>query len=80
MDKVPMVLVGNKCDLDDQRQVPLDEGKKLAEEWGCPFMEVSAKEKIRNEDCFFQVVREIRASQMPETTKAAKRKPFCLIL
>lgn len=82
MDKVPMVLVGNKCDLDDdQRQVAFEDGKKLAEEWGCPFMECSAKEKIRNEDCFFQVVREIRASASPEKAGGKKKKGLpCNIL
>merc|ERR1711865_343911 len=80
MDQVPMVLVGNKCDLSaEERQVEEQEGKALAEEWGCPFMEVSAKEKIKNEECFFQVVREIRSSAGPEKTKA-KKKGMCLIL
>merc|ERR1719253_2467128 len=45
MDKVPMVLVGNKCDLENEREVSVEQGKKLAAEWGCPFMEVSAKER-----------------------------------
>jgi GTPase SAR1 family protein len=33
-DKVPMVLCGNKCDLESSRQVPTAAGKKLAEKWG----------------------------------------------
>lgn len=50
------VLVGNKCDLlDDQRQVQEEEGKALAEQWGCPFMEVSAKEKVLQTNFFFFV-------------------------
>jgi GTPase KRas protein len=47
MDSVPMVLVGNKCDMEDEREVQTDEGKQLAETWGCPFMECSAKAKVR---------------------------------
>lgn len=40
-------MVGNKCDLpDDQREVKAEEGEKFAKEWGCKFMEVSAKEKV----------------------------------
>ena len=60
MDKVPMVLVGNKCDLSDEdRQVSTEEGKTLAATMGCPFMEASAKAKINNEEIFYQSVREI---------------------
>jgi len=32
-DRVPMVLVGNKCDLEDDRVVGKDQGAKLAEKW-----------------------------------------------
>jgi GTPase SAR1 family protein len=61
------VLVGNKCDMEDKRQVSYDQGKKLADEWGCPFLETSAKTKINNEECFYQVVREIRCSPRPRS-------------
>ena len=33
-DKIKVVLVGNKSDLDNQRQVPTSEGQKLAQEEG----------------------------------------------
>ena len=45
-------------------------------------MEVSAKEKIRNEECFFEVVREIRNKDNPPSAGGSgrgKKKP-CLIL
>ena len=31
--QVPMVLVGNKCDLEDERAVGKDQGQMLAKEW-----------------------------------------------
>lgn len=65
-DKVPLVIAGNKCDLRDDKdltQVTTAEGKALAAEWGCPFFETSAKDKINNEECFYEVVREIRKSE-----------------
>ena len=40
---VLIVLVGNKTDLVDQRQVPTDEGEAKAKEHGALFMETSAK-------------------------------------
>lgn len=40
---VLIVLVGNKTDLVDKRQVPTDEGEAKAQEHGVMFMETSAK-------------------------------------
>jgi len=54
-DKVPIVLVGNKCDLKDERQVEYTEGAELAKKWNCPFFETSAKIKLNNEACFFRI-------------------------
>ena len=42
-----MVLVGNKCDLEDERVVGKDQGLNLARQFSnCSFMETSAKAKI----------------------------------
>ena len=46
-DDVPMVLVGNKCDLEDERVVGKDQGMMMARQFGsCTFMETSARAKI----------------------------------
>jgi small GTP-binding protein len=42
-DFVPIILIGNKCDLEDMRVVDKEEGMDLARSWGCPFIEISAK-------------------------------------
>lgn len=49
-DDVPMVLVGNKCDLEEERVVGKDLGKGLANQFNCAFMETSAKAKINVND------------------------------
>jgi small GTP-binding protein len=49
-DDVPMVLVGNKCDLEDERVVGKDQGINLARQYNCAFMETSAKAKINVSD------------------------------
>ena len=59
-DKVPMVLVGNKCDLESERQVTTYEGQELAKSFGCPFYETSALNRVNVELSFYDVVREIR--------------------
>jgi len=80
-DKVPMVVVGNKCDLADERQVSTQEGMELAKSFGCPFKEASAKTRVNVEDSFFELVREIRRSMSGKNdTKAKKKKKGCTLL
>mmetsp|Transcript_12836 Transcript_12836/g.17739 ORF Transcript_12836/g.17739 Transcript_12836/m.17739 type:complete len:197 (-) Transcript_12836:134-724(-) len=84
--KVPVVLVGNKCDLKDERVIAEAEGRSLASQWGCPFFETSAKEKINNEECFFALVKEIRSMQPVRdqpggpTRGGSKKKKICTII
>ena len=37
------ILVGNKCDLEEKRQVTKERGKQLADSYRIPFIETSAK-------------------------------------
>ncbi|ORZ00283.1 ras-like protein 3 [Syncephalastrum racemosum] len=69
-DTFPAVLVGNKCDLESDRQVSSQEGRDLAKSFGCPFTETSAKMRIRVDDTFYDVVREIRRMNREQTSKA----------
>ncbi|THX26433.1 ras-like GTPase Ras1 [Aureobasidium pullulans] len=59
-DYFPMIVVGNKCDLDGEREVSVEEGKELARSFGCKFIETSAKSRINVENAFYDIVREIR--------------------
>lgn len=96
-DYFPIIIVGNKCDLDNERVVsrqgrtsfvasPLDtsptnlvtcrrlslgkpsadnyflhiEGEELARQFGCAFIETSAKSRINVDNAFYNIVREIR--------------------
>eukprot|EP01127_Copromyxa_protea_P009752 TRINITY_DN2319_c0_g2_i1.p1 TRINITY_DN2319_c0_g2~~TRINITY_DN2319_c0_g2_i1.p1 ORF type:complete len:193 (+),score=46.81 TRINITY_DN2319_c0_g2_i1:90-668(+) len=59
-DHVPIVLAGNKCDLEDERQVTKQEASDLAKQWAVPMYETSALARINVEEVFFDLVREIR--------------------
>eukprot|EP01128_Nolandella_sp_AFSM9_P005982 TRINITY_DN29_c0_g1_i1.p1 TRINITY_DN29_c0_g1~~TRINITY_DN29_c0_g1_i1.p1 ORF type:complete len:192 (-),score=51.08 TRINITY_DN29_c0_g1_i1:142-717(-) len=61
-DSVPIVLCGNKCDLEDERQVTTAEAQDLSKRWVVPFYETSALARINVEESFFDLVREIRKS------------------
>ncbi|MFX1442213.1 MAG: GTP-binding protein [Promethearchaeota archaeon] len=52
LGNVPFVLIGNKIDLEDQRQVSKEEGLKKSEELGCFFIETSALNNINIQDTF----------------------------
>lgn len=82
-DYFPIIVVGNKCDLEKERAVSEEggfpgpasacrgrmwltvlsfftEGEALARQFGCKFIETSAKSRINVENAFYDLVREIR--------------------
>lgn len=81
-DKVPLVLIANKCDLETDRQVSKADGQELAKSFGVPFFESSAKSRINVEESFFELVREIRKSlgTSNKTAKPQKKGGFCLVM
>lgn len=78
-EDVPMVLVGNKCDLEDERVVGKDQGVNLARQFSCAFMETSAKAKINVNDIFYDLVRQIN-KKSPEKKPKQKKKSLCVLL
>jgi len=74
VDGVPIVLIGNKCDLSNQREVSTEEGKKLASSFGCPFLETSAQANLNIAESFQEVVREYVKKQSTSGKKEEKKK------
>ncbi|TRY59949.1 hypothetical protein DNTS_017608, partial [Danionella cerebrum] len=66
-DDFPMVLVGNKSDLDQQRLISKEEAKSFAGENRIHYMESSAKNRHNVDEAFMEVVRAIRKFQETES-------------
>merc|ERR1711862_888 len=61
--KISFVLVGNKCDLQVDRQVDKEEGEELAKILNCPFFEASAKDDINVDALFDSLVKRLHESE-----------------
>lgn len=73
VDVIPMILVGNKSDLENQREISADDGIALADAWQVPFLELSARLNVNVDEACCKLVREIRANfAVPNHNKANK--------
>lgn len=88
-DNIPIVLVGNKCDLED-REVSYEDGSTLSQELNCSFIETSAKSGFNVTAAFELLVKQIKeyrnssypssSEELDEPTKIKKKKKGCNIL
>jgi len=58
-DKLMIMLVGNKSDLDHRREVSMEEAKSFAEKEKLLFIETSALDATNVEECFTNVLTQI---------------------
>ena len=59
-EKLPIILVGNKCDLsDDERKISLKEGQDKANEFQIPFYETSCKDGINIKEALEKLIDDI---------------------
>merc|ERR1711943_66913 len=73
-DMVPMVLVGNKCDLQDQRVITQEQGEGLARKFGgCTFLEASAKTKVNVDQIFHDLIRQINKANPDKPAKSKSK-------
>lgn len=83
------MLVGNKCDKTYEREVSKEEGAALARQFGCEFIETSAKTAQNVERLFTNLVRALRQTRNidvgpptggPARPQKEKKGPKCIIL
>ncbi|KAK1165365.1 ras-related protein Rab-3B-like [Huso huso] len=55
-DNAQVILVGNKCDMEDERLVPAEKGRSLADQLGFEYFEASARENINVKQVFERLV------------------------
>ena len=78
-DTVPIVIVGNKSDFRaEQRQVSAADGKKLADELGCGFVEASARYNENVAKAFETMIVEIERGQEAGQPKEGNAK--CILM
>eukprot|EP00745_Piridium_sociabile_P016807 TRINITY_DN25053_c0_g1_i1.p1 TRINITY_DN25053_c0_g1~~TRINITY_DN25053_c0_g1_i1.p1 ORF type:complete len:210 (-),score=64.63 TRINITY_DN25053_c0_g1_i1:276-905(-) len=78
---VEKMVLGNKCDMNDRRQVSKERGEQLAIEHGIKFMETSAKASVNVDDAFFTLARDIKAKmdrKMDTPSSSAKPSGYQL--
>jgi GTPase KRas protein len=91
-DYFPVIIIGNKCDLEHERAVAIQEGYELAKQFGCKFMETSAKHKINVDEAFYTLDREIKrynresehgmkgSSRNSPHRRRKNKKPKCVVM
>ncbi|KAJ2724762.1 ras GTPase [Coemansia sp. Benny D115] len=75
---VNKLLVGNKCDLEDSRQVNYTEAEEFAQQLSISFLETSAKDATNVEQAFLTMAKQIKermgASNAPQQQQNQKKQ------
>jgi small GTP-binding protein len=78
---IPIILVGNKSDLDKNRKVAPEKAQAFADQHKLGFVETSAKTNANVTEVFMDLVRRMRQWRELHPSQApAKKSGFCLLL
>lgn len=58
-DNVPMVLIGNKSDLEEDRAIPRPRAFAISRDWNIPYFETSARRRANVDEAFVDLCRQI---------------------
>lgn len=80
----PMLLVGNKCDMEESREVSTEEAEQYGRSVGLPYIECSAKHGLNVAEAFYRLVRAVREFELAEAASVREppktTKSFCVLL
>jgi len=81
-EKFPMILIGNKSDLESDRKVTMAEGKAKGAALDVTYVETSARERINVDLSFHELVRIIRKDTSGDAVAAppTKKSGKCIML
>ncbi|KAJ9588652.1 hypothetical protein L9F63_018065, partial [Diploptera punctata] len=83
-DEFPMLMVGNKADLEHQRVVSTMDAQNLSRQLKIPYIECSAKLRMNVDQAFHELVRIVRKFQLSERpplkANYKKNKKKCVLL
>jgi len=65
-DSVNKILIGNKCDMTEEKKIDSARGQALANEYGINFFETSAKSDINVTEAFMSIARDIKTRLMDD--------------
>ena len=77
---IPIMLVANKLDLENERVVPKEDGQQLASTWKCGFIEASAKTNMHVNEAFYELVRMINKWRERHPVSGGSGKKRCAVL
>ncbi|KAL7713946.1 Sphingomyelin phosphodiesterase [Entamoeba marina] len=66
-ETVIKLLIGNKCDMEDDRAVTVEQGQELANSLNVSFMEASAKKSLNVDELFNKIATDIMKNLTPTT-------------
>ena len=78
--KFPILLVGNKADLENERQVNYSEAKELADKWEIEYIETSAKTNFNCKEAFEMLAQKIVQKKGKNSGKGGKSRTCCNII
>ncbi|EAS02169.2 small guanosine triphosphatase family (GTPase)-like Ras family protein (macronuclear) [Tetrahymena thermophila SB210] len=87
-EDIELILIGTKCDQEDQRQVSYKEGKQLADQLGILFFETSSQKDINVKEAFNVIINNIinnkdlqkeilNSSHQSLSSKTSTQSQFC---
>ena len=62
----PIILLGNKCDLSEKREISKAEGEELAKKYGIKFYETSNKDGTNIKEVGFELINKIVESKVSQ--------------
>ena len=60
-DEVPILIIGNKKDLADSREVSIDDGYDLAAQYNCVYKETSCLENYNLNEIFEDIIEDVKS-------------------